>query len=196
MLEIEQIGSEALALYARIPIAYTVETVFQVTLVEGGLGGILLTEAPAEPPYVKDYDTGEGPERWPERFDLRHWGLFLTRDGETPVGGAAVATRTPELSYGIGEEGSAVLWDLRVHPDHRGQGVGQRLFRQVAEWSARQACRQLIAETQNTNVPACRFYARQGCRLGAIHRYGYAESKSEGDSAVAQETMLLWYLDL
>ena len=46
-------------------------------------------------------------------------------------------------------------------------------------------------ETQNVNVPACRFYAQQGCHLGAILRYGYA-----GCPEVAHEAMLLWYLDL
>ena len=46
-------------------------------------------------------------------------------------------------------------------------------------------------ETQNVNVPACRFYQRLGCRLGEIHRYGYAAVR-----AVAGEVMLNWYLDL
>jgi streptothricin acetyltransferase len=46
-------------------------------------------------------------------------------------------------------------------------------------------------ETQNTNVPACRFYARQGCVSGGINRFGYA-----GCPAAAPEAMLLWYLDL
>jgi ribosomal protein S18 acetylase RimI-like enzyme len=54
----------------------------------------------------------------------------------------------------------------------------------------------MVAETQNTNVPACRFYRGQGFHLGAIHRYGYVGAPSEGDPSVAAETMLLWYLDL
>ena len=143
MPEIEQIGPEALSLYARIPIAYAVETVFRVDLIEGGLGGIVLDEERAEPPYVKDYDADgrNAPERWPERFDLRHWGLFLAREGGEPVGGAAVATRTPELGCPEEGRGLAVLWDLRVCPDHRGQRVGQRLFRHAIGWAAgRVAC--------------------------------------------------------
>ena len=46
-------------------------------------------------------------------------------------------------------------------------------------------------ETQNVNVPACRFYQRMGCRLDEIRRFGYA-----GVPAVAEEVMLNWYLDL
>ena len=36
---------------------------------------------------------------------------------------------------------------------------------------------------------ACRFYAAQGCHLGAIHRHAY-------DTTYPNEAMLLWYLDL
>lgn len=46
-------------------------------------------------------------------------------------------------------------------------------------------------ETQNVNVPACRFYQRMGCRLGEIRQYGYAAVP-----AVADEVMLNWYLEL
>jgi hypothetical protein len=46
-------------------------------------------------------------------------------------------------------------------------------------------------ETQNINVPACRFYQRMGAQLGEIHRFGYAEVPS-----VAHEVMLNWYLEL
>jgi GNAT superfamily N-acetyltransferase len=85
----------------------------------------------------------------------------------------------------------AVLWDLRVQPEQRRKGIGRRLFQQAAEWARVQGCTQLKIETQNVNVPACRFYARQGCHLGAVLRYGYS-----GCPDVAHETMLLWYLDL
>ena len=43
-------------------------------------------------------------------------------------------------------------------------------------------------ETQNINVPACRFYARQGCRLSAIVSHAYAE--------FPDEIQLIWRLAL
>lgn len=52
-------------------------------------------------------------------------------------------------------------------------------------WAAARGCRQLKIETQNVNVPACRFYARQGCVLGAINRFAYRE--------FPDEVQLLWY---
>jgi GNAT superfamily N-acetyltransferase len=75
-----------------------------------------------------------------------------------------------------------------VHPDYRSQGVGSRLFEHAVQWAQEKNCRQLLVETQNVNVPACRFYARQGCVLGAINRYAYGDA--------LDEVQLLWYRDL
>jgi GNAT superfamily N-acetyltransferase len=85
----------------------------------------------------------------------------------------------------------AVLWDLRVAPERRGEGIGRRLFVRAVEWARGRDCKQLKIETQNINVAACRFYARQGCELRAIDRQGYA-----GCPEVAHEAMLIWSLDL
>ena len=43
-------------------------------------------------------------------------------------------------------------------------------------------------ETQNINVVACKFYAGQGCTLGAADRFAYPE--------LPDEVRLLWYKDL
>ena len=111
-------------------------------------------------------------------------------DAIAPVGGAAVAWRSPKVHMLEGRDDLAVLWDFRVHPDYRRKGIGTALFRRAAQWARSKGCKQLKIETQNVNVPACRFYAAQRCHLGRIDRYGYAEPD------IAHETMLIWYLDL
>jgi len=115
----------------------------------------------------------------------------MARKGGTPVGGAIVAFRTPGVNMLNGRDDLAALWDLRIHPDFRRSGIGTKLFAQAVEWSKEQGCRQLKVETQNINVPICRFYVRQGCRLGEINRYAYATEPS-----IAHEIMLIWDLDL
>ena len=50
---------------------------------------------------------------------------------------------------------------------------------------------QVKIETQNVNVPACRFYSKQGCHLGEYNRYAYV-----GRPEVAREVMLVWYLNI
>jgi GNAT superfamily N-acetyltransferase len=173
--------------YARIPIAFEVRAVLDVTAAAGGLGGLLLTERALDTPHLKDYDAipGESPLSWPERFDLSRWGVFAARLGGGRVGGAAVAL---DAELAAGRSDVAVLWDIRVAPDARGHGVGAALFRAAAAWAAARGARRLMAETQNVNVAACRFYARQGCVLGAIHRFAYP--------SLPHEVQLLWFRDL
>lgn len=76
---------------------YVVEHVLEVSIPDSGLGGILLREAPVAVPWEKDYDSieGEGPTRWPKRFDTSSWGLIGAHDEGTRVGGAVIAMATP-----------------------------------------------------------------------------------------------------
>jgi GNAT superfamily N-acetyltransferase len=186
---IEEISPDRLVEYARIPIAFEVKSVFNVELVDGGLGGMFLHEISVKP-FTKNYDVfGELPTDWPKRFDVANWGFFLARMGEKPVGAAAVAFDTTGVFILEARRDLSVLWDIRVCPEYR--GVGIPLFRYAAQWSRQRGCSQMKIETQNVNVPACRFYQRMGARLGEIHRHGYAAVP-----AVAHEVMLNWYLDL
>ena len=192
-IAISQAGPESVAAIRRIPITFRVESELRVEELDGGLGGLALREEQVGEPYVKDYDQydDESPASWAERFDVSKWGFFLARDGNRPVGAVTIAFDTPGVNMLAGRRDLAVLWDIRVDPEYRRRGLGTMLFARAVEWARARNCRQLKIETQTINVPACRFYAKQGCRLGAIDRHGYA-----GDPRVAHETMLLWYLDL
>ena len=193
---IREVAKDRLLEYASISIAFEVSVQLRVEQIKGYPGGIRLIEEPVNPPYLKDYDDqGEdGPLTWGKQFDLTNWG-FLLAEGVKPdrnvMGGAAIAYATPEVYMLEQRQDLAVLWDIRVQPEARGQGVGKQLFWAAVGWARKRGCRQMKIETQNVNVPACRFYAAQGCELGAIHRYAYA-----GHPKVGDETMLLWYLDL
>jgi GNAT superfamily N-acetyltransferase len=193
-VEIRQISPDDLPLYASVSIAYEVRSVYRVEAIDDGLGGLALIEERVSP-YLKDYDAqtegNDRPEGWSRQFDLSQWRFFMAMDGERAAGGAAVVLNSPEVHMLENRSNLAVLWDIRVQPEYRGRGVGRKLFQQAVLWAREQGCTQLKIETQNVNVPACRFYARQGCHLGAILRYGYAANPQ-----VAHEAMLLWYLDL
>ncbi len=58
----------------------------------------------------------------------------------------------------------------------------------VERWAVLRGWRQLKIETQNTNVGACRFYERQGCRLRTINRAACPD--------LPDEIQLLWDEDL
>lgn len=198
-MHIHEINPEELAEYAQIPIAFEVRSTLVVQPLDvgwgAGSGGLALVEQPVAHPYIKDYDAEDGgadrPSGWAKRFDLRNWGFLLACEGELAVGGAAIAYATPEVYMLEQRQDLAVLWDIRVRPERRGESTGRMLFESAVSWARRRGCCQLKVETQNVNVPACRFYAAMGCTLGAIHMHAYA-----GHPKVEHETMLLWYLDL
>jgi GNAT superfamily N-acetyltransferase len=188
-VEIVQEGLDRLAEHARIPIAFEVRSLLDLTVADGGLGGLVLSERALAAPYVKDYDSlGETPADWMRRFDSRKWALHSAWIDGRRAGGVVVAFDTKGIDMLERRTDLAAIWDLRVAPDLRGRGLGSRLFAAAEAWARARGCTQLKVETQNVNVPACRFYARRGCTLGGIHRFAYPE--------LPQEVQLLWYKDL
>lgn len=193
-MQILEISSSQLGRYARVSIGFWVERIWQVEAVDGGLSGLKFVESRVEPAYFKDYDAvgpEEGPLFWPQRFDVQNWGFFLAQEDEQEIGGAAVAWNTAGVNMLEDRSDLAVLWDIRVHPEARGRGIGAALLRRAETWARERGCRQVKIETQNNNVAACRFYASMGCHLGSIQRYAYA-----GVPGCEGEVMLCWYKDL
>jgi GNAT superfamily N-acetyltransferase len=186
-LEIRQeaVTPSTLSEHAGISIAFVVDRILEVTLADGGLGGMSLTETTVAEPYVKNYDTIEGPTRWADRFDVSNWGLLSAwRDGAR-VGGAVIAFRTPNVGMLGGRDDVAVLWDIRVALEQRGTGAGSALFRAYEGWAGARGADWLKIETQNVNTAACRFYRKMGCTLGAIDRFAYP--------GMPGEVRLLWW---
>jgi GNAT superfamily N-acetyltransferase len=180
----------ALAEYASVPSAFTVDHVLDVAGRTDGSSGFVLSERRLIVPYVKDYDAieGQGPQHWMRRFDVSNLALFTAREEDRVVGAAAVALNTPSLLILGGRFDVAALWDIRVWPDSRRKGVGSALFVAVVTWATSQGCRDLKVETQNINVPACRFYTRHGCELQAVHHSVYLD--------LPEEIQLIWCKDL
>ncbi len=186
-LEIHEEPIADLKDHAKVPIAYTVSARMRVEGCDVADGGRLVEE-PVDPPYEKDYDAeaGGGPDAWPVRFDVSRWGLLVARLDGRRVGGAVVAWNTEGVSLLEGRDDLALLWDLRVDPALRRRGIGAALFDRAVLWAQGRGCVQLDVETQDVNVPACRFYASRGCALRRIDPDAYPE--------LPHETMLLWSL--
>lgn len=64
--------------------------------------------------------------------------------------------------------GTLWVWEFHVAETHRGLGVGRRLMTRLADLAARAGLRALICETQNTNVPAIRFYRAMGFQMEGV----------------------------
>jgi len=193
LVEIREIGVDLLPKYSSIPAYFKVESKLRIELVDGGFGGFRFVEERVEPYMKWDVQSDDDrPETWPERFGSDKMGVFMAFRGSDPVGGATVLIDYPAgIVTHFEREGTAVLWDIRTHPDERRRGIGTKLFGFATNWARGRGCHSMKIETQNVNVPACRFYVKNGCVLGAVHRYGYTSVPE-----VAHESMLQWYLEL
>lgn len=188
-MDIEEITIHDLSEYAKVSSQFESNSILEIQLVDNGLGGIQMTEKQVEH-FTYHYDSYERPTVYPEEFDMTNWGIFLAKIDQVPVGGVIIAYNTPGVNMLEGKTDLAVLWDLRVSPDHRGEGIGKALFEKTVEWSRERKCKRLKVETQNINIRACRFYESQGCKLGQINLYAY------DDEELQNQVMLIWYLDL
>lgn len=174
-----------LAEYAQIPCNFTVSRTLAVHELNKGLGGIMLVEEPVLLPFEKDYDAFESPTEWFPQFDLSNWGMLSAFVDDHRVGGCIIAFDTEGITMLEGRKDMTVLWDIRVSPSYRRQGIASILFRHAIEWSRQRKCTAMKIETQNNNVAACCFYVSQGCILKAIIRFAYSD--------FPDETQLIWY---
>lgn len=186
-ISIVQEDAPALREYAQVPISFSVRSVYDVSVSTSG--EIILTERELDTPIEKDYDsTSEGPTVWPVAFDVSNWAFLAAFADGARVGGAVVAVRSRDVEMLEGRDDLAVLWDLRVAPEHRRRGIGAALIEVAESWARANGAKTLKVETQNINVPACRSYGRSGFVLRKANFGAYSE--------FPDEVQLLWYKDL
>ena len=192
MITYKQVDRTYFPQYDMISMLVHVSSYYRIEKINRGLGGFHLVESPVEP-YIKDFCTGddESVTRWEKRWDISNWAFFMAFDGERPVGAAAVVTRTKEINMLSGRDDLAVLWDIRVDDAYKHQGIGQALFDMAVKWSREQGIVQMKIECQNNNVPAVKFYHKQGAVLSMINEYA-----NYNEPEYKHEAQLIWMLDL
>lgn len=187
-INIKEVTKRQLVEYAQIPMLLEVTSKYELNEINHGLGGIIFNEIKVEG-YMKDLSLYEKPLEWEKEFDLSNWGFFIAYDNDVPIGGATLVYNTKEINLLSNRSDLSVLWDIRVAPEYKSMNIGTKLFNHAIEWSIKHNCKQMKIETQNDNVPACKFYEKQGARLGEINKYAYYGEDTD-------EVMLIWYLDL
>lgn len=185
---IKEVTKEKLVDYVQIPMLKVVNSKLVLKKENQGLGGILLEEIPVKP-HIIDLGKEEKPLKWDQLFDISKWGFFIGYDGEQPIAGLTLAYQSPNVRMLDQRNDLTVVWDLRVHPDYKGLGIGKQLIEKATLWAKERNCTQLKIETQNNNVSACHFYAKCGCELGIINQYAYYGDYDD-------EVMLIWYKNI
>jgi GNAT superfamily N-acetyltransferase len=183
-LQIREENPRHLAEYADVPIAFLVREVFEDAAIERLRHGEDSAATAIAVPYRKDYDAypGNHPRSWAARYDVATWLVLAAYDDGRRVGGAVLVVDDSRPDVPRGEH--ALLWDLRVAVDERRRGVGGELLRAAERSAASDGARELRVETQQINVPACRFYLGHGFSLESVRAGAYPD--------LPDEVQLIW----
>ena len=189
-ITIKEVDKTYFTLYDQVSANVDVRSEYRVNRVNRGLGGLVFEEVPVTP-YVKDLSIYEKATEYEEMFDISNWRFYMAFDGDTPVGAMTVAGTTKGMDM-LGEKsGACVLWDIRVADAYKHMGIGQRMLDLGKEAAKADGYQIMIIECQNNNVPACRFYWKQGALLSKLDMNAY-----DSEPEIADEVQFVWHLEL
>ncbi|HNT53476.1 MAG TPA: GNAT family N-acetyltransferase [Anaerolineaceae bacterium] len=141
---------------------YSTREKYQVSKSEqDGVTCLRLELVPLAQPYIRHFDTEislDDLERYDQLIkDAMSLGCWL---GDRLVG-LAIA----EICHW-----NKILWihEFHIAADLHGRGLGRQLMAAMADRAGEKGLRALQVETQNTNVPAIRFYRQVGFEVEAI----------------------------
>lgn len=110
-----------------------------------------------------------GAQGFVAELDGRLVGTVAVR-GPKPAGETYIADAPPALYT---TPGTAILSQLGVHPDCRGQGVGERLIAAAEAWALAQGFTQIALDTAEPAIALRRRYERRGyVTVGAVQWQG------------------------
>ncbi len=190
MITYKEIDKTFFAAYDSIEMLVNVNSTYILEKQNGGLGGVLLRETPTQS-YVKSLGKYAVATNYAKEFNIENWGFIMAFDGAEPVAALTLAAKTPGVNMLNGREDLCVLWDIRVKEAYKRKGIGQGLFNTALQWAKKRGYVQLKIECQNNNVPACKFYHKQGAALAGFDEYAYY-----ADKEISGEVQLTWYLNL
>lgn len=190
MITYKEVDKTFFELYDKVEMNVHVRSKYIVERIDSGLGGLLLREVDVEP-YTKDLSIYERAVEYENQFDIRNWRFYMAFDGDNPVGAMTIAGTTNGMNMLAGRDDACVLWDIRVADEYKHKGVGQKLLDMGILGAKKDGYHQMIIECQNNNIPACKFYKKQGAVLSKIDMYAYCS-----EPEIRDEIQFVWYLDL
>ena len=168
----------------RLVTGYTSDVKYQVSKTETAHQFILALElVPLVQPYRKRYDH---PDTDIARYqEVLAFGFsFGAYDAEQCVGIVLAEPRHWNKSLWV--------WELHVAETHQRCGIGRQLVETLAEQASIADLRVLVCETQNTNVPALRFYRKIGFHIEGIDLSYYTNDDfPDGEIAVFMKKKLV-----
>ncbi len=133
------------------------------------------TEEKFAKPYVKKYDDEDIDVSYIEEEDKVVFFYYAENDC---VGRSKLRSNW---------NGYALIEDIAVAKDYRKNGVGTALLHKAIEWAKENHLCGLMLETQDINVSACHFYAKNNFVIGAVDTMLYS------NFSTANEIAVFWY---
>lgn len=125
-------------------------------------------------PYIKHYDDEELDISYVNDPDKA---VYLYYERQACIG---------RIKLCANWNGFALIEDIAVAKDGRQKGIGTLLMNKAIEWAKQQKLLGLMLETQDINVAACRFYAKNGFQIGGVDTMLYTKF-------FANEMAVFWY---
>ena len=184
MVEIKSLTQLAISDFHRLVVGYTSDACYRAKKVDTPEKVEFSLElVPINPPYQK---------RWPilpedlERYQrIVGEGFSLGAFKEQQMVGIALAE--PHRW-----NGSLWVWEFHVEDAYRGKGIGLCLMNALADKARVAGFRVLVLETQNTNVPAIRFYRKAGFEVEGIDLSYYSNTDiTDGEIAIFMKRKIL-----
>jgi GNAT superfamily N-acetyltransferase len=143
---------------------------------------ITLTLQPIEPPYLKRFGQDEQLEE--HLKEVLKQGLSLGAYDGGDLIAIAIAERREWNN-------SLWVWDFHIDDEYQGQGIGTKLMKALINLATENGFRIMVCETQNTNVPAIRFYGKLGFEIYGVDLDYYTDKELDlGEVAVFMKLRL------
>jgi streptothricin acetyltransferase len=146
-----------------------------IPYIEGGVFHYHLKDI--EKSYTKSY--GNDDFDYTTYIDNPEKIVYLVYAGNSPAGQIILRRNWNKYAY---------IEDIRIGSEYRRTGIGTRLMETALEWAKIGHMPGIMLETQDINVPACKFYESCGFELGGVDVYLY-----KGVTPVIDEIALYWY---
>lgn len=160
MIEIKSLNEFTAARLRALISGYASPSTYEVTKTESDESTVISMNLRAiEPPYIKQWTTLDEEIEYYRK--VLEEGLSIgAYDGDNLVGIAIAEKKVWNRTLWV--------WEFHVSPDYQNSGIGTQMMERLVIIGRKNDCRVMVCETQNTNVPAIRFYRRVGFEVGAV----------------------------
>ena len=173
-ISIREIDKDTLHDANKCDAAFTVDS----KLVLHAENGVIRYEVLRVAPYRKRYV-----------FEEKEYSTYISNSDKTVYFAYADGRLAGQIN--VAKHWNAYAWidDFAVSPHCRGHGIGRALMQKAVDWAKARNLPGIMLETQDVNVPACRFYEKFGFKLRGFDTYLY-----KGLTPTTDEIALYWYL--